>query len=100
MRSTRMTVTFPSSFRVSGHPDLLPAGTHELLVQEQSLIGPGPSVHRWTAAYLTFEGMAGKPGRTSRRPLNGADLERVLAYRTQAPSPPTFRSRTPSDLPL
>jgi hypothetical protein len=86
MRSTQTTVTFPVPFLMSGYPDPLPAGTHELLVEEVSVIGPGRRLHRWTAAYLTVEGVTGKPGRKSRRPLNGVDLERALGYRTQAPS--------------
>jgi hypothetical protein len=94
MRSTQMTVTFPNPFRVSGYPDLLPAGTHELLVQEESVIGPGPRMHRWTAAYLTVEGMPGKPGKKSRRPLNGADLERALGYHRTHAVDPALEDRT------
>lgn len=81
MRSTNMTVTYPSPFRLSGYPDELPAGSYELVVQEQSVIGPGPRMHRWRAAYLTIEGTARKQGRKDRRPLNGPDLERALGYR-------------------
>jgi hypothetical protein len=87
MRSTQTTVTFPIPFQVSGYPDPLPAGIHELLIQEVCVIGPDARLHRWTAAYLTVDDMTGKPGRKSRRPLNGADLERALGYRTQAQSP-------------
>jgi hypothetical protein len=87
MRSTNMTVTYPSPFRLSGYPDELPPGSYELLVQEESVLGPGPRTHRWTAAYLTIDATTRKRGRKERRPLNGPDLERALGYRGNPPSP-------------
>ena len=86
MRTTNMTVVYPHAFRLSGYGDELPAGNYELLIQEQSVIGPGARTHRWTAAYLTVQGARGKAGRKDRRPLNGPDLERALGYRRPAPS--------------
>jgi hypothetical protein len=93
MRSTRMTVVYPFAFRLSGYRDDLPAGDYELLIQEQSVIGPGQRIHRWTAAYLTVQGARGKAGRADRRPLSGPDLERALSYRRL---PPPLDGRVPN----
>jgi hypothetical protein len=74
-----MTVVYPFPFRLAGYPDELPPGDYELLVQEESVIGPGLKTHRWKAAYLTVRGATRKSGLV-RRPLNGPDLERALGY--------------------
>jgi hypothetical protein len=87
MRSTQVTVTFPDPFGLSGYPDMLPTGNHELLVQEESVTGPGLRTHRWTVAFLNVEGTSRKRCQEDRRPLAGRDLEQALGYRRYPPSP-------------
>ena len=81
MRSTNMTVVYPAPFKISGYPDELPAGSYELLVQEEFLMGPGAHMHRWTAAYLTVHRTARKGGQKDRRPLDPGDLATALRHR-------------------
>jgi hypothetical protein len=78
MQSKTMTVIYPEPFRLTGHPEELPAGEYELLVQEETVAGPGFPTRRWTAAYLTDRAAPRKAGRRERVPLNGPDLARAL----------------------
>jgi hypothetical protein len=80
MQSKTMTVIYPQPFRLTGHSEELPAGEYELLVQEETVAGPGFPTHRWTAAYLTDRSASRKAGRTERLPLNGPDLARALRH--------------------
>jgi hypothetical protein len=78
MQSTTMTVIYHQPFRLTGHPGELPAGEYELLVQEETVAGPGYPTHRWTAAYLSDRAAPRNVGRPERRPLNGSDLAQAL----------------------
>lgn len=80
MQSRTMTVIYPQPFRLTGYPGELPAGEYELLVQEETVAGPGFPTHRWTAAYLTDCATPRKAGRRERLPLNGPDLARALRH--------------------
>lgn len=80
MQSTKMTVIYAQPFTLTGHAGELPAGEYELLVQEQTVAGPGFPTHRWTAAYLTDRNASRKAGRQERRPLSGPDLARALRH--------------------
>jgi hypothetical protein len=80
MQSTTTTVFFPQPFRLTGHAGEMPAGEYELLVQEETVAGPGSPTRRWTAAYLTDPAAPRKAGRRERVPLSGPDLARALRH--------------------
>lgn len=81
MRATHLTVEYPNPFTLSGYPHELPAGRYELVVQEESVTGPGTASFGWTAAYLTLPGNGRKAGRRKRRPLNSVDLATAMRHR-------------------
>ncbi|MFW2544961.1 hypothetical protein ACN2XU_20195 [Primorskyibacter sp. 2E107] len=78
MRSTRSTVTFSNPFTVPGYPGELPAGSYELLVEEELLQGLSFEAYRRTATYLRVRGQDGQAGRSELRETTEADLKAAL----------------------
>ncbi|MCX2725754.1 hypothetical protein [Roseibium salinum] len=74
-RSSRSMVTFFNPFTLSGDPDVLPAGTYEVVVEEELLQGLSFLAYRKTATYL----IVASKGRTERRKISWNDLEAVLS---------------------
>ena len=61
MRSSSYTVTFLHPFRLTGFSDELPAGTYEVLIQEELMGGYGSENYQTKATYMTFSGKGGRP---------------------------------------
>lgn len=77
-RSSMSTVTLLHPFTLSGDHDVLPAGTYEVLVEEELLQGLSFLAYRKTASYLIVVGKGRNAGRTEMREIFGNDLEAVL----------------------
>lgn len=77
-RAIRSIVTFRRPFLLPGYPDELPAGTYELLAEEELLEGVSFEAWRRTATYLTVRGLGGTAGRTELRSVTQKDLEAIL----------------------
>lgn len=78
MRSSRSKVTFPQPFTLAGYTDELPAGTYDVLVEEELIEGTSFAAYRRTATYITVRGRGRQAGRTEHRPITWADLEAAL----------------------
>ncbi len=78
MQSRTLMVIFLEPFKLTGRPGKMPVGEYELLVQEETVAGPGSPTCRWTAAYLTDLAAPRKAGRKERIPLSRPDLARAL----------------------
>lgn len=79
MRQTRSIVIFPQSFTLSGYPDALPAGSYEILVEEELLEGISFLAYRRTATWLMVQGTGAMAGRSEQRPITETDLAPALA---------------------
>lgn len=77
-RATRSTVTFSAPFALSGYPDELPAGTYEVVVEEELLQGLSFEGWRRTATYLTVRGRGSHAGRSKLRAISDRDLKEAL----------------------
>ncbi|MBB96905.1 MAG: hypothetical protein CML68_20185 [Rhodobacteraceae bacterium] len=71
LRSSRTEVTFCRPFTLSGYPDELPAGSYELLIEEELIQEISFAAYRRTALFL----MVRRVGRTELRPITDADLD-------------------------
>ena len=71
LRTTKSNVTFLHHFTLAGHPDKLPAGKYEIVVEEELLDGLSFDAYRRTATYL----VVARAGRTEMRKISRADLE-------------------------
>jgi len=78
MRSTRSTVTFSNAFTLPGCPDDLPAGTYEVVAEEELLHGLSFAAWRRTATFLTVRGGGRGTGRTELLPIAQSDLDAAL----------------------
>ena len=77
-RSTRSTVTFSAPFALSGYPGELPAGTYEVVVEEELLQGLSFEGWRRTATSLTVRGRGSPAGRSESHVISDSDLEEAL----------------------
>ena len=79
IRSTTAIVTFANPFVLNGYPDELPAGTYEVVVEEEQIPGLSFEAYRRTATFLTVVGTGNRAGRTELRPTTKDDLELALS---------------------
>lgn len=77
-RSTRSTVTFAHAFHIAGYDDELPAGTYDVVVDEDLLQGLSFEAYRRSGTYLMIGGQAGGRGPAEMRPIDPRDLEAAL----------------------
>lgn len=73
-RRTTSTVTFKYPFSIAGYPDELPAGSYEILVEEDLLQSLSFAAYRRTSTHLLIDGQKGA-GRKEMRPIDPRDLE-------------------------
>jgi hypothetical protein len=78
-RTTTSTVTFAHPFRIPGYEDELPAGSYEVIADEDLLEGLSFEAYRRTGTFLLVDGQLGHRGQTEMRPINLNDLEAALA---------------------
>ena len=86
MRSTKSTVTFANPFTVPGYTDGLPAGTYDVLVEEELLQGLTFEAYRRTATYLKVPGRGAHAGRTEFRSITDNDLIKALSRDAAIPA--------------
>jgi hypothetical protein len=78
-RTTTSTVTFAHPFVISGYEDELPAGSYEVVVDEDLLEGLSFEAYRRTGSFLLVSGRGGQAGQAEMRPIDPRDLEAALA---------------------
>lgn len=78
MRSTIETVNFTRAFTLPGYDDLLPAGSYEVLREDERLEGLTFDAYRRVATFLRVLGHGAEAGRTELRPTTDNDLEAAL----------------------
>lgn len=86
-RSSRSKVTFRNGFAHPGYPDRLPAGTYEILVEEELLQGLSFEAWRCTATYLIVHETANRGGAVAMRPITQEHLDLALRRDQCAPEP-------------
>jgi hypothetical protein len=72
-------VTFAHPFVISGYEGELPAGSYEVIVDEELLEGLSFEAYRRTASFLLISGQGGQAGETAMRLIDPRDLEAALA---------------------
>ncbi|SNT41792.1 hypothetical protein SAMN05421757_1203 [Tropicimonas sediminicola] len=77
-RSSRSMVTFSNAFAQPGYPGQLPAGTYEVLIEEELLQGLSFEAWRRVSTFLVVRGKGNRRRSFSMRPITEKDLERVL----------------------
>ncbi len=77
-RSSKSMVTFVNAFSQPGYPEQLPAGTYEILVEEELLQGLSFEAWRRTSTFLLVRGNGNPVGSIAMRPITQKDLELVL----------------------
>ncbi|SDJ47031.1 hypothetical protein [Aliiruegeria lutimaris] len=77
-RSSKSMVTFFNAFAQPGYPGQLPAGTYEVLVEEELLQGLSFEAWRRISTYLIVHGKGNRGGSIAMRPITQKDLELVL----------------------
>ncbi len=78
-RTNRSTVEFAHPFRISGYEDELPAGSYEVISDEELLEGLSFEAYRRAATYLMIGSQAGGAGSAEMRPIDPSDLDAALA---------------------
>jgi hypothetical protein len=78
-RTTTSIVTFAHPFVISGYEGELPAGSYELIIDEELLDGLSFEAYRRTASFLLISGQGAQPGEISMRQVDPRDLEAALA---------------------
>jgi hypothetical protein len=79
MRSSTSRLSFPHPFILSGYPDELPAGSYDVIVEEERLDGISFVAYRRTATYIVISGHGLRAGRTEMRKITEADLVSACA---------------------
>lgn len=79
MRSTKSMVTFSNDFTIGSGPQDLPAGTYEIVVEEELLQGLSFEAYRRTATYLMVSGTGRKAGQTTMHMTTQEDLDHAIA---------------------
>ena len=77
-RSTRFMVAFANPFSLPGSGGALPAGSYEVVIEEELIQGLSFEAWRRTATYLTVRGRSSQAGRTELRVISSAELEEAL----------------------
>ena len=78
-RTTSTTATFAHPFLLLGSDTPLPAGSYEVIVEEDLLEGLSFEAYRRTGTYLRVDGRGGTSGVLEMRPIDPQDLEAALA---------------------
>ncbi len=90
-RATRSMVTFSNDFMIGDSQRELPAGTYEILVEEELLQGLSFEVYRRTGTYLMARGRGSHAGQTTMHMTTQEELEHSVA-RDRALSEPNKHS--------
>lgn len=77
-RTTTSTVTFVYPFVLPGYSNELPAGTYEVIAEDELLANLSFTAYRRIATHIRIEGTYGT-GRTELRPVDQHDLRMVLS---------------------
>lgn len=88
MRTSRSMITFPRPFSLTGYLGEMPAGTYEVVVEEELLQGLSFQAWRRTATYLLVQGGTAGSGRTEMRATSESDLTAALSPARDAPEDP------------
>jgi len=78
-RSTRSMVTFSNDFTIGDSQRELPAGTYEIVVEEELLQGLSFEAYRRTGTYLMVQARGGNAGQTMMHLTTQEDLEHAVA---------------------
>ena len=78
-RATRSMVTFSNDFMIGNSQRELPAGTYELLVEEELLQSLSFEAYRRTATYLMIQGRGSNAGQTTLHMTTKEELEQAIA---------------------
>ena len=78
-RSTRSMVTFSNDFMIGESQREFPAGTYEILVEEELLQGLSFEAYRRTATYMMVRGRGSYAGQTTMQMITQEDLEHAIA---------------------
>lgn len=78
-RSTRSMVTFSNGFTIGDSQRELPAGTYEIVVEEELIQGLSFEAYRRTATYLIVRGRGSNAGQTTMQVTTREDLEHAIA---------------------
>ena len=77
-RTTTSTVTFAFSFVLPGYSDELPAGTYEVIAEDELLANLSFEAYRRTATHIQVVRSDGT-GRTELRPVEQRDLDMAVS---------------------
>lgn len=77
LRTTTSTVTFVYPFVLPGYSNAFPAGTYEVIAEDELLTSLSFTAYRRTATHLRVEGADGT-GRIEVRPVDHHDLDLAL----------------------
>ena len=78
-RSTRSMVTFSNDFTIGDNQRELPAGTYEIVVEEELIQGLSFEAYRRTAIYLMIRGRGSNAGQTTMQMTTKEELEHAIA---------------------
>ena len=79
MRSTRSKVTFSNDVTIGDNQRELPAGTYEVVVEEELIQGLSFEAYRRTATYLMVRGLGSNAGQTTMHMTTQEELEHSIA---------------------
>ena len=77
--STRSMVTFSKDFTIGDNQRELPAGTYEIVVEEELIQGLSFEAYRRTATYLMVRGRGSNAGQTTMQTTLKEELEHAMA---------------------
>lgn len=78
MRSTCVSLTFRSPFHLPGYDAPFPAGTYEVLSEDERLDGLSFEAFRRQSTFLRISGRGGSQGRTELLPVSQQDLDAAV----------------------
>lgn len=78
-RSTRSMVTFSNDFTIGDSQREFPAGTYEIVVEEELIQGLSFEAYRRTGTYLMARGRGSNAGRTTMHMTTKEGLEHAIA---------------------
>lgn len=78
-RSTRSMVTFSNDFTIGDNQQELPAGTYEIVVEEELIQGLSFEAYRRTATYLIVRARGRNAGQTTMQMTTKEELEHAMA---------------------
>lgn len=79
MRSTRSMVMFSNDLTIGDSQRELPAGTYEIVAEEELIPGLGFEAYRRTATYLMVRGRGSNAGQTTMQLTTKEELEHAIA---------------------